>query len=37
MERIAEMIVEIYKGGNPEEIKRRATKLRKSFNKLLYV
>jgi len=37
MERIAEMVVEIYKGGNPEEIKRRATKLRKSFNKLLYV
>jgi glycine hydroxymethyltransferase len=36
MERIAEMVVEVYKGGSLAAVKKRATKLRKSFNSIRY-
>ncbi len=36
MEKIAEMVVAVYKGGDPAQVKRAATKLRKSFRSILY-
>ena len=36
IERIAQMIVAVYKGEDPARVKRRATKLRKEFSSVLY-
>ncbi len=36
MEKIAEMVVRVYKGEDPAGVQHRATKLRKSFKSILY-
>jgi glycine hydroxymethyltransferase len=36
MERVAELIVRVYKGEEPAKMRREATKLRKQFNRILY-
>jgi glycine hydroxymethyltransferase len=36
MEKIAELVVGIYKGGEPAKVRRAATKLRKNFNSIHY-
>jgi glycine hydroxymethyltransferase len=36
MERVAELIVSIYKGEDPARVRREATKLRRQFNRILY-
>ncbi len=36
MERVAEMIVRVYKGEDPAKVRREATKLRRQFNRILY-
>jgi len=36
MERVSELIVEVYNGGSLDSVRKRATKLRKSFKSLLY-
>jgi glycine hydroxymethyltransferase len=36
MDRVAELIVQIYKGEDPAKIGRQATKLRRQFNRILY-
>jgi hypothetical protein len=36
MERVAELIVRIYKGEDPAKVRREATKLRRRFNRILY-
>jgi len=36
MDKVAELIGQIYKGGDPMKIRRQATKLRRGFNSILY-
>ncbi len=36
MEKIAELVVEIYKGGNADAIRKKTVRLRRSFNSLVY-
>jgi len=36
MERVAELIIRVYKGEEPARVRREATKLRKQFNRILY-
>jgi glycine hydroxymethyltransferase len=36
MERVAELIVRIYKGEDPAKVRREAKKLRRQFNRILY-
>jgi glycine hydroxymethyltransferase len=36
MERVAELIVRVYKGEEPAKLRREATKLRRQFNRILY-
>jgi glycine hydroxymethyltransferase len=36
MERVAELIIRVYKGEEPGTVARQATKLRRQFNKILY-
>ncbi|MBO0888110.1 hypothetical protein J2P12_03325, partial [Candidatus Bathyarchaeota archaeon] len=36
MERIAELIVRVYKGEEPKTVAKQATKLRRQFSKILY-
>jgi glycine hydroxymethyltransferase len=36
MERVAELIVRVYKGEEPAKVRREATKLRRQFNRILY-
>jgi len=36
MERVAELIVRVYKGEEPSKVRTKATKLRREFNRILY-
>jgi glycine/serine hydroxymethyltransferase len=36
MERVAELIVRVYKGEESAKVRREATKLRRQFNRILY-
>jgi hypothetical protein len=36
IERVAELIVRVYKGEEPAKLRREATKLRRQFNRILY-
>jgi glycine hydroxymethyltransferase len=36
LERVAELIVRVYKGEDPAKVRREATKLRRQFNRILY-
>lgn len=36
MERVAELIVRVYKGEEPSKVRAKATKLRREFNRILY-
>jgi len=36
MERVAELVVRVYKGEEPAKVRREATKLRRQFNRILY-
>ena len=36
MERVAELMIRVYKGEEPAKVRREATKLRRQFNRILY-